>query len=222
MNKKGYDKNMLKEEEIQHMLKVTSEESLNKITKETELLTSQAAVNDMKISLQEVEDFLREISSFKTPKITKKELKTYLQWFPKKYSTKEINFLMNGESEMDASTLHELLTTTSIEPFDPVEEAFKLLDVENKGYLTVETFKTIFKNLNFGEITPSDEDIFKEVADFDGDGVINLEDFRKILSQSPEYAERMGLRGMDQEDMGEGELDMGDMEDMEGEMMDDE
>ena len=222
MNKKGYDKNMLKEEEIQHMLKVTSEESLNKITKETELLTSQAAVNDMKISLQEVEDFLREISSFKTPKITKKELKTYLQWFPKKYSTKEINFLMNGESEMDASTLHELLTTTSIEPFDPVEEAFKLLDVENKGYLTVETFKTIFKNLNFGEITPSDEDIFKEVADFDGDGVINLEDFRKILSQSPEYAERMGLRGMDQEDMDEGELDMGDMEDMEGEMMDDE
>ena len=117
---------------------------------------------------------------------------------------------MNGESEMDANTLHELLTTTSIEPFDPVEEAFKLLDVENKGFLTVDTFKTIFKNLDFGEITPSDEDIFKEVADFDGDGVINLDDFRKILSQSPEYAERMGINHQDGEgeDYGEGEYDM--------------
>ena len=224
MNKKGYNMIGLSEEEAQKMLMVNSEKSLKKITKETELLTSQAAVNDMKISLQEVEDFLREISSFKTPKITKKELKTYLQWFPKKYSTKEINFLMNGESEMDANTLHELLTTTSIEPFDPVEEAFKLLDVENKGFLTVETFKTIFKNLNFGEITPSDEDIFKEVADFDGDGVINLDDFRKILSQSPEYAERMGLRGMDEENMMEGEMDMDDMDgmdDMEDDMAED-
>ena len=48
-----------------------------------------------------------------------------------------------------------------------MEEAFKLLDVENKGHLTVDTFKEIFKNLNLGEIAPSDEDIFKEVADFD-------------------------------------------------------
>ena len=66
-----------------------------------------------------------------------------------------------------------------------VEEAFKLLDVENKGFLTVQTFKEIFKNLDLGEIAPSDEDIFKEVADFDGDGVINLDDFRKILTYKP-------------------------------------
>ena len=123
---------------------------------------------------------------------------------------------MNGKAEMDANELHGLLTTTSIEPFDPIEEAFKLLDVENKGFLTVETFKTIFKNLDFGEITPSDEDIFKEVADFDGDGVINLDDFRKILSQSPEYAERMGINKPNDIDIdmeGEGEYDM------EGEMI---
>ena len=129
---------------------------------------------------------------------------------------------MNGKKEMDANTLYELLTTTSIEPFDPIEEAFKLLDVENKGFLTVDTFKTIFSNLGFGEITPSDEDIFKEVADFDGDGVINLDDFKKILSQSPEYAERMGLNEMpEDEHEEEGEFDgmSGDMEDMEAEHM---
>ena len=60
-----------------------------------------------------------------------------------------------------------------------------MLDVENKGYLTVETFKEIFKNLDLGEIARSDEEIFKEVADFDKDGVINLEDFRQILTYKP-------------------------------------
>ena len=59
-----------------------------------------------------------------------------------------------------------------------MEEAFKLLDVEGKGLLTVDTFKEIFKNLDLGEIARSDEEIFKEVADFDKDGFINLEDFR--------------------------------------------
>ena len=66
-----------------------------------------------------------------------------------------------------------------------MEEAFKLLDVEGKGALTVDTFKEIFKNLELGEIAPSDEDIFREVADFDKDGVINLEDFRQILTYKP-------------------------------------
>ncbi len=64
-----------------------------------------------------------------------------------------------------------------------------MLDVENKGFLTVDTFKQIFKNLNLGEIAPSDEDIFKEVADFDGDGYINITDFRKILTYKPEAKE---------------------------------
>ena len=130
-------------------------------------------------------DFLSEISTFNAPKITKKELKTYLEAFPKQYSQKEIAFLMNGKNEMNHDELYDLLSQTQIEDFDAVEEAFKLLDVENKGFLTVQTFKEIFKNLDLGEIAPSDEDIFKEVADFDGDGVINLDDFRKILTYKP-------------------------------------
>ena len=131
----------------------------------------------MNISLHEVEDFLKEISEYKTAKIKRSELKKYLSCFPKKYSSKEIAFLMNGAYEMDANELHTLLTTTSIDPFDPVEEAFKLLDVDGKGFLTIDVFKDIFKKLNFGEISQSDEDIFREVADFDRDGVINLDDF---------------------------------------------
>lgn len=66
-----------------------------------------------------------------------------------------------------------------------MEEAFKLLDVKGENYLEVETFKQIFEKLDLGEIAPSDEDIFREVADFDGDGKINLEDFRQILTYKP-------------------------------------
>ena len=42
---------------------------------------------------------------------------------------------------MDSKQLYELLKSTQIEDFDAVEEAFKLLDVENKNYLSVDTFK---------------------------------------------------------------------------------
>ena len=68
-----------------------------------------------------------------------------------------------------------------IEEFDPVEEAFKLLDVEQTGHLTVDTFRNIFEKLQLGKIEPNEEKIFNEVADKDKDGVINLSDFRKIL-----------------------------------------
>jgi len=90
-NKALLDKNGLKEEEVQKLLKVTSEKSINKIIKETEMLTNQAQVNDMKISMKEVEDFLQEISPANRTTIEKAELKKYLHKFPKQYSSKEIN-----------------------------------------------------------------------------------------------------------------------------------
>jgi len=81
---------------------------------------------------------------------------------------------MNGMMDIDASQLHELLAGTQIEEFDAVEEAFKLLIGDNKqDYLTIDNFKTIFKNLSLGEIAASDEDIFMEVAKSGGDKTSN-------------------------------------------------
>ena len=57
-----------------------------------------------------------------------------------------------------------------------------MLDVDGQGFLTIDTFKTIFEKLELGKIENSDEDIFKEVTNADGNGHIKLEDFRKILS----------------------------------------
>ena len=44
-----------------------------------------------------------------------------------------------------------------------------LLGDNKQDFLTIDTFRTIFKNLNLGEISPSDEEIFMEVAKADGD-----------------------------------------------------
>lgn len=102
-----------------------------------------------------------------------------------KIKKQEVNFLLNGKVELSAEDLYGLLAQTQIEEFDAVEEAFKLLDVDNQGRLTVDTFKQIFEKLELGTIEKNDEEIFKEVADFDGDGFINLDDFRRILTYNP-------------------------------------
>ena len=151
---------------------------------------------DEKISLQEIEAFMSEISEFKAHKVTKKDLRNYLGAFPQKTApgkepgeTKvkksDINFLMNGKIELEAEDLFKMLQETNIEEFDEVEEAFKLLDVDNQGYLTVETFRSIFEKLGLGSIKEEDEAIFKEVADFDKDGLVSLDDFRQILTFVP-------------------------------------
>ena len=164
-----------------------------------------------KITLGEIEEFMKEISVFKAHKVTKKDLRNYLDAFPQpnipepvvqgknappkedpeKARKQEVNFLMNGKNELEAQELYDLLATTQIEEFDAVEEAFKLLDVNGEGYLTVETFKNIFEKLKLGTIAASDQDIFKEVADFDGDGKISLDDFRQILTYQPGDADAL-------------------------------
>ena len=195
----GIDKSILNEEEINRLLQITSEKSLAAIARETEKLAGEGGSSgagmtrgDMKVSLQEIEDFMKEISMFKTPKINRKELKKYLEAFGngKVYNPKEIAFLMNGKSEIDAQELHELLAGTQIEEFDAVEEAYNLLLGDSgQKYLTIETFRTIFKALNLGEIAPSDEEIFLEVAKANGDktsNMITLDDFRNILTYKPQ------------------------------------
>ena len=211
----GIDQNTLTEAEINKLLEITSEKSLKQIARETERMAgenmhgSNMVKGDMKITLQEIEDFMKEISQFKAHKVTKKELRQYLDAFPQpaqqeevqpvgrrrkdeppkedpeKARKNDVNFLMNGKNELEVQELYDLLATTQIEEFDAVEEAFKLLDVNNEGHLTVDCFKNIFEKLKLGTIAASDVEIFKEVADFDNDGLISLDDFRKILTYTP-------------------------------------
>lgn len=77
----GIDQNTLTEAEINKLLEITSEKSLKQIARETERMAgenmhgSNMVKGDMKITLQEIEDFMKEISQFKAHKVTKKELR---------------------------------------------------------------------------------------------------------------------------------------------------
>ena len=105
---------------------------------------------------------MKEISAYKTAKVTKKDLREYLSAFPQKgmagkdasdvkVSKRDVNFLLNGKQDMEATELHNLLANTQIEEFDAIEEAFNLLDVDRQGYLTVDCFKTIFEKLKLNQ-----------------------------------------------------------------------
>ena len=221
-------------------MKITSEKSLQAIARETEQLAGEVnndgrmVRGDMKISLQEIQEFMSQISPYKATKITRKELREYLSAFPQKQipgkdpaeqkvKKSDINFLMSGKQEMEAEELYELLSKTQIEDFDAVEEAFKLLDVENAGFLTVDTFKSIFEKLRLGTIDPADEEIFREVADNDKDGQISLEDFRAILEYKPSDEDNDPFAGLnnpqqpaiagDQDQINEGDHEYGDEDD---------
>ena len=210
----GIDRNKITEEEINNFLQMTSVKSLDQIAKETEKLAGEASNGgpmmrgDEKITLQEIRNFMNGISNSSAEKVTKRDLREYLSAFPvkgqqpgqpageKKVKKSEVNFLLNGKQEMTAQELHELLANTMIEEFDPVEEAFNLLDVNNDKHLTVDTFKEIFENLNLGTIEENEKQIFLEVANGNRDGEIKLEDFRKILDYNAE--------GDDEEEADEG------------------
>ena len=99
-----------------------------------------------------------------------------------------------------------MLAETMIEEFDPVREAFNLLDVEGTGQLTVDTFRQIFDKLNLGTIEPHEVDIFKEVANKGRGDKIDINDFRKILENPDDLddEEEDGKQGMIEGEHAEG------------------
>lgn len=59
--------------------------------------------------------------------------------------------------------------------------------------MEVDCFKKIFESLKLGTISETDSAIFKEVADFDGDGKITFEDFKQILNYKPGEMDQLDI-----------------------------
>lgn len=84
----GIDKNTITEEEINNFLKLTSENSLKEIARITEIKAGESSKGgrmirgDEKISLEEIEEFMTQISALKAPKVQRKDLTRYLNAFP--------------------------------------------------------------------------------------------------------------------------------------------
>ncbi len=114
-------------------------------------------------------------------KISQSELKKRIHIINPNFPMSELGTLTNNKTELKATELYDMLKDNELENFDPLEEAFKLLDPDGKGELDIVRLKQLFKALGYGEIEKKDTQILIECLDVDGDKKITLSDFKAIF-----------------------------------------
>lgn len=117
----------------------------------------------------------------KTNRVTLENLRARLSIFYDNLSLKDAKLLLNDEMELTEEYLSTLLLTNEVKNFDPVAEAFKAYDPEETGFISRDMLRYVFERLGFGALTDEDLGILVACADADGDGQINLADFRQML-----------------------------------------
>ena len=133
------------------------------------------------IEIETIEKAFKLIDEKNGPeKISISELKKKLSVINPTITDKEINLLTFGKSEIRSKDLYDLLIQNELVDFDPLAEAFKLLDPTGTGSLDIERLRYVFKGLGYGDIEKKDIEILHECMDANKDGKITIEDF-KIL-----------------------------------------
>ncbi len=114
-------------------------------------------------------------------KVSLAELKKKIPVINPNFPISEIPSLTNGKSEIKAKDLFELLKQNELEEFDPLQEAFNLLDPQKSGQVDINRLRQIFQCLGYGEIDKKDVEILNECLDVDKDGKITIADLREIF-----------------------------------------
>ncbi|KAJ0403701.1 hypothetical protein ATCC90586_007512 [Pythium insidiosum] len=117
----------------------------------------------------------------KKNRVTADNLRARLSIFYDQLGTRDLKLLLNDQTELTEDYLNTLLLTNEVKQFDPVAEAFKAYDPEETGVISRDMLRYVFERLGFGALTDEDVDILVACADHDGDGQINLDDFRHLL-----------------------------------------
>lgn len=117
----------------------------------------------------------------KKNRVTLENLRSRLSIFYDSLSLKDVKLLLNEETELTEEYLNTLLLTNEVKNFDPVAEAFKAYDPEETGFISRDMLRFVFERLGYGSLAEEDLNILISCADADGDGKINVSDFRTML-----------------------------------------
>lgn len=117
----------------------------------------------------------------KKGRLTAENLRSRLSIFYDQLGTKDIKLLLNDQNELTEEYLTTLLLTNEVKNIDPVSEAFKAYDPEETGFISRDMLRFVFERMGFGALTEEDINVLVACADDDGDGRIDISDFRKLL-----------------------------------------
>ena len=122
--------------------------------------------------------------------ITESDLRRKLPLFYKALPPKDYRILMNNKTTLNIDELYNILSKNELSNFDPINEAFKVLDTKDNGYIEISKLKLIFYNLGW-RLSSDDLNVLISVADYDNDGKINLNDFKRLLKTSNELNKKL-------------------------------
>ncbi|KAG5468184.1 hypothetical protein LSCM1_02160 [Leishmania martiniquensis] len=71
--------------------------------------------------------------------------------------------------------------------FDAVGEAFRVYDPRNSHYVEEDLLSCIMARVGFGELSEEELAVLVSTADFDGDGRISLQDFRRLVNMKGRF-----------------------------------
>lgn len=98
-----------------------------------------------------------------------------------------LNFIHDIDTDKDGAINFEEFANFMVDKLKPMNreedliEAFKVFDIEGKGYIAAEELRRVMTNLG-EKLTDVEVNEMVREADIDGDGVINYVDFVKMMT----------------------------------------
>ena len=145
---------------------------------------SRNSKGGVQVSRAEIESAFAFLDTEQKGKVTAGNLKKRLASFFPDLTTRDYKYLMDNKKEITIDDLTDILVDNEIKEFDPVAEAFRAYDPENKGFISNEKLSEIFATFGFGELSGEELGLLTKAADVDGDGIVSLGDFRRMMDPS--------------------------------------
>ena len=128
---------------------------------------------------KEIEMAFRFFDPASKGKVDKEAVQARLAVFPDA-AEHGLQDLKGLESSLTKKSLGKMLKNNKVTEFDPVAEAFKVLDPDGTGNVDMAVVREIFRGLGMGELTTDEINVIRKSGG-NSSGYITVEDFRAML-----------------------------------------